>query len=83
MKPTYDMSGYRTLDLTITPVHVKEDGSIVAMVPMKWVASDPGQAMGANGDMLTLRSYAVTEWKEVQLAPPGTAIQPSGGTTIT
>lgn len=75
MKPTYETTGYGTMDLTLCPIHVKPDGSLIALVPMKWTASEPRDAMGANGTQVSYRHYVVSEFKEVQIAPPGTAVQ--------
>lgn len=84
MKPTYVETNYGHMDLTQCPVHVKEDGSIVAMVPMKWIKSDQKQeVLAANGQTVSYSSYTVTEFKEVTLAPPGSAMQPSGGQSVT
>jgi len=82
MKPTYETTNYASMDLTLCPVHVKEDGSLVAMVPMKWQKSDQKyDAMAANGQIVSYSNFVVTEFKEVTIAPPGSAIQPSGATS--
>lgn len=77
MKPVMDTSNYSTMDLTRCDVHVKPDGSLVALVPMKWEKMNERPIVDGQGRPSLLTIYTVKEFKEVVLAPPGTATQPS------
>jgi hypothetical protein len=69
MKQLYHVGGYQTFDLTECKLHrLEKDGKVhfVACYPKKWDTGDPVEMPTQKGPV-TLRSYLVTEWEEVEL----------------
>jgi len=73
MRPYFEVTGYRTLDLTEAKLQVLSNGDgtrrLVAMIPKKWERPDETQTvLCVNGEQRQMRFYTVTEWEEIEIA---------------
>ena len=74
MKPLFRYVPYSTMDLTEGRIHRVIDGGSTKYFmcfPKKWEKSDKPTTLQTIAGPLTVYSYVVTEWEQVELQPKG------------